>query len=89
MTNMLHSAQKVGTVHIIDIIGAGSRYPFGVDIGFIDPDRSNGAALTISEWDRSYSKDTEKLARKADGSSENPTAARQDDIKIQEEAVRA
>jgi len=36
--------------------------PFGVDIGFIDPDRSNGAALAISEWDRSYSKDAEKLA---------------------------
>jgi len=61
MTSMLHTAQKAGTVHNIDIIGAGSRYPFGVDIGFINPDRSNGAALAISEWDRSYSKDTEKL----------------------------
>jgi len=62
MTSMLHTVQNAGTVHNIDIIGAGSRYPFGVDIGFIDPDRSNGAALAISEWDRSYSKDTEKLA---------------------------
>ena len=62
MTSMLHTAQKVGTVHNIDIVGAGSRHPFGVDIGFIDPDRSNGAALAISEWDRSYSKDAEKLA---------------------------
>jgi len=62
MTNRLHTAQKVGTVHNIDIIGAGSRHPSGVDIGFIDPDRSNGAALAISEWDRSYSKDTEELA---------------------------
>jgi len=59
---MLHTVQTVGTVHNIDIIGAGSRYLFGVEIGFIDPDRSNGAALAISEWDWSYSKDAEKLA---------------------------
>jgi len=61
MTNMLHTTQKVDTVHNIDIIWAGSRHPFGVDIGFINPDRSNSAALVISEWDRTYSKDTEKL----------------------------
>jgi len=61
MTSMLHTTQKVGTVHNIDIIGAGSRHPFRVDIGFIVPNRSNCAALAISEWDRSCSKEVEKL----------------------------